>query len=88
MLAATAPAAAAQNGYADPDMDSITVNQLGNELDSLSMITRESVQTAQQNTQQIERVVRGFITLYTSLNEHMSKDVSQLEETIGEENMN
>lgn len=69
-------------------MNSITVNQLGNELDSLSMITRESVQTAQQNTQQIERVVRGFITLYTSLNEHMSKDVNQLEETIGEENMN
>ncbi|XP_027051194.1 serine/threonine-protein kinase TBK1-like [Pocillopora damicornis] len=88
VLTATAPAAAAQNGYADPDMNSITVNQLGNELDSLSMITKEAVQTAQQNTQQIERVVRGFITLYTSLNEHMSKDVSQLEETIGEENMN
>ena len=40
MLTATAPAAAAQNGYADPDMDSITVNQLGNEYVSGGNFTR------------------------------------------------
>lgn len=87
-LTPSAPAADAQNGYADPDIDSVTINQLGNELDSLSIITRESVQTAQKNTQQIERVIRGFITLYTSLNEHLSKDARKLEETISEENLN
>ena len=40
MLTATAPAAATQNGYADPDMNSITVNQLGNEYVSGGNFTR------------------------------------------------
>ncbi|PFX29355.1 hypothetical protein AWC38_SpisGene5898 [Stylophora pistillata] len=39
-LTPSASAADAQNGYADPDIDSVTINQLGNEYVSGGNFTR------------------------------------------------
>ncbi|XP_020631400.1 serine/threonine-protein kinase TBK1-like isoform X3 [Orbicella faveolata] len=82
------PAPVIENGLAEPEINGITLNQLGNELDTLSLITKESVQTARQNTQHIESVVGSFIKLYSSINDHLMKNVEQLQETMAEEKQN
>ncbi|KAL9959562.1 hypothetical protein ACROYT_G032893 [Oculina patagonica] len=84
----TDPGPITENGHTDPVINGVTMNQLGNELDSLSVITKESVRTAKQNTQQIESVIGSFIKLYSSINEHLMKNVEQLHETVAEESQN
>ncbi|KAJ7331254.1 hypothetical protein OS493_020039 [Desmophyllum pertusum] len=37
-----------------------------------------------KNTQQIESVIGSFIQLYSSINDHLMKNVEQLEETVAE----
>ncbi|XP_073228812.1 serine/threonine-protein kinase TBK1-like [Porites lutea] len=86
--AKTEPAAAAVNDNTYETLDDGVVQALGNELNSLSILTKASLEKAKDNTQQIENVITGFINLYTSINEHLMKKAKELEETMTGESQN
>jgi len=58
---------------------------LGNELRTLSTITKASLGTARDNTQQINCLLGSFIRHYESINDHLMKNVKQLEEEVTED---
>ncbi|CAH3177366.1 unnamed protein product [Porites lobata] len=57
-------------------------------LNSLSILTKASLDKAKDNTQQINNVITGFINLYSSINDHLAKKAKELEETMTGESQN
>lgn len=73
------------NGYDDEEITSGIMQALGHELDTLSDITKESLGTARNNTQQIESLIGSLIKHYESVNDHLMKNLNQLDEAVREE---
>lgn len=83
--AAVAAAAAAADGNIQQEITDGVIQSLGHELDALSDVTKTSLGTARKNTQLFETLLTSLIKHYESINEHLMKNVKQLEDTVGDD---